>query len=97
MGVPELRVEAWRVMAADDGEGPLPHLADFLREHPHLAGPVATQYALVHQSLCEAAATAVAPLPEDLRRAFAASLQKHLMRIHSVRRWVTCRRILFGK
>jgi hypothetical protein len=97
LGVPELRVEAWRALAADDGESPLPHLADLIRQHPQLAGPVATQYALVHTALCERAAHAVADLPDEPKRAFAAALQKHLLRIHAVKRWVACRRVLFGK
>jgi hypothetical protein len=96
MAVPELRREAWQALA-DDGEGPLPHLADLIREHPQLAGPVATRYALVHTPLCEAAARAAAALPDEPKRAFGAALQKHLMRIHAVRRWVECRRILFGR
>ncbi len=97
LAIAELRAEAWRALAADDGESPLPHLADLLREHPRLAGPVATQYALVHTALCERAAQAVADLPDEPKRAFAAALQKHLLRIHAVKRWVACRRALFGR
>ncbi|MFN3197833.1 MAG: hypothetical protein ACE366_05380 [Bradymonadia bacterium] len=97
LAVPELRVEAWRAICADDPEGPLPYLADLILGSPELAGPIATQYALVHTDHCEAAARAVADLPEPLKRAFAEALHKHLDRIHSIKRWVYCRRILFGK
>ncbi len=94
---PELRVEAWRAMADDEPEAVLPHVAALLRAAPELADPVATRFALVHTAHVEAAAAEVAGLPEATRRAFGAALEKHLKRIFAVKRWVACRRILFGK
>lgn len=97
MAWPELRMSLWRVIATEDPEGLLPHLADLVAQSPSLAGDIATQYALVHTDLCPAAAAAVATLPEDLRGDFAETLHKHLDRIHAVRLWVRCRQILAGK
>lgn len=97
MAIDELRVEAWHALGARDPEAVLPHLGALLTQAPRLAGAVATRFALVHTPHVEAAARAVAPLPEETRRAFAADLEKHLRRIFAIRRWVTCRRILFGR
>lgn len=93
----ELRLEAWRGLADQDPAVLLPHVADLLRQDPALAEPVATRFALVHTDHAEAVCAEVAGLPEATRRAFAQALEKHLKRIFQVKRWVVCRRVLFGR
>lgn len=97
LGVPELRVDAWRALGAEDPHIVLPHLAVLLSEAPALAGEVATRFALVHGEQCVAACDAIAGLPMETRRAFGATLEKHLRRVFAIRRWVECRRALFGR
>ncbi|MCB9547217.1 MAG: hypothetical protein H6706_15405 [Myxococcales bacterium] len=94
---PELRPLAWRVIGADAPEAVLPHLGALLTEQPALADEVGTRFALLFPTHCEAAAAAVAPLPLATREAFAAALEKHLLRVHAVKRWVACRRLLLGR
>ncbi|MEZ4472419.1 MAG: hypothetical protein R3F60_16820 [bacterium] len=90
-----MRALAWKV--ADAPAAILPHLAALLTEHPALAGEAGTRFALLFGEHCEAAAAAVAPLPAPTREAFAAALEKHLLRVHAVKRWVACRRLLLGR
>lgn len=95
--IPELAPDAWHALGADDPDAVLPHLAALLTAAPALAPAVATRFALVHTPRCEDACRALAPLPEATRRAFAATLEKHLRRVAAIRRWITCRRLLFGR
>lgn len=97
IAVPELRLDAWHALGADAPDAVLPHLGALLQATPALAEAVATRFALVHTERCEDACHAIAALPETTRRAFAAPLEKHLRRISAIRRWVGCRRILFGR
>lgn len=97
LAVPELRVEAWRALGAEEPEIVLPHLAALLSEDPTLAGEVATRFALVHGEHCIAACHAIAGLPLTTRRAFGATLEKHLRRVFAIRRWVECRQVLLGR
>lgn len=92
---PELAPLAWKVVVEPDAI--LPHLATLLITRPDLAAEAGTRFALLATDRCEEAATVVASLPEGTRRAFAAALEKHLLRIHAVKRWVHCRRILLGQ
>lgn len=94
---PELRVQAWDALGAVAPEAVIPSLGALLTQAPELAERVATRFALVHTPLCEAACRAIVDLPEPTRRAFAESLEKHLKRIFSIRQWVACRQILFGR
>ena len=50
---------------------------------------------LVHSDHSLAACQALAEIPEEIRRAFAAELEKHLKRIFAVKLWIDCRRALF--
>ena len=95
--VPEVRVQAWRALGADDPAAVLPHLATLLTDAPGLADELATRLALLHLDLCEPACVALADAPESVRRAFANPLERHLKRIFAIKRWVACRRALFGR
>lgn len=97
MAVPELQVIAYGALAAEEPQAILPHLGDLLVRNPGLAGDVATRFALVHTEHCEAAARAVSALPEPIRIEFGRALEYQLMRISEVKRWVACRRLLFGR
>lgn len=94
---PALRVAAWRGLGMEHPDLLIPHLADVLASAPELADPLATRLALVHTDHCEAACRALATAPEDVRRAFAAPLEKHLRRIFAIKKWAVCRRALFGR
>ncbi|MCB9538840.1 MAG: hypothetical protein H6704_21610 [Myxococcales bacterium] len=94
---PALQLAAWRGLGMEHPDLLVPHLPDVLAAAPELADPLATRLALVHTDHCEAACRALAPAPEDLRRAFAAPLEKHLRRIFAIKKWVACRRALFGR
>lgn len=96
LGRPDLMALAWRVVGGEDADAVLPHLPELLRTHPELADEVGTRFALLFTDRCEEAAQAAAGLPEATRRALGAALEKHLLRIHAVKRWVACRRALFG-
>ncbi len=96
MGRPALAPLAWKVVGGEDPDAVLPHLAALLTAHPGLAAEAGTRFALLFSDRCEEATTQVAGLPEATRRVFGAALEKHLLRIHAVKRWVQCRRILFG-
>lgn len=97
MAFPELRTRVWDALSGEDPEAMLPHLAELIEQAPELARAVATRYALVHTEHCEAASEAVIDLSPELKAAFGEALNKHLTRIHAIKRWVACRRILFGK
>ncbi len=92
----ETRREAFLAVAEHDADAALEHLAALLEAHPDLAGAVGTLFALEHTTRCEDAARQVAPLSKGTREVFAEALHKHLDRVHSIKRWVACRRILFG-
>lgn len=94
---PALRLAAWRGLGMEHPDLLIPHLAEVLRAAPELADPLATRLALVHTEHCEAACRALAAAPEDLRRDFAAPLEKHLRRIFAIKKWVACRQALFGR
>ncbi len=94
---PALRLAAWRGLGMEHPDLLIPHLADVLAAAPDLADPLATRLALVHTDHCEAACRALADAPEELRRAFAGPLEKHLRRIFAIKKWVTCRQALFGR
>ncbi len=96
MTVPELRLIAWAALGDEEPDATLPHLADLLTEAPHLAGPVATRFAIVHTAHCLRASEQIAELDEATRRAFATDLERQLKRIFQVRMWAECRRVLFG-
>lgn len=92
----ETRREAFLAVAEHDADAALEHLGPLLEAHPDLAGAVGTLFALEHITRCEDAARKVAPLSKTTREAFAEALHKHLDRVHAIKRWVGCRRILFG-
>ena len=94
---PELRVEAFYAIGADDGAVLLPHLGALLVQRPALAEPLGTQYALLHRHLALAACEVLREAAEAPRRAFADALFRHLDRVHAVRLKVECRRVLFGR
>lgn len=94
----ETRVTAFRALSGDSslGEVLLPQVGPLLTLHPEQAAAVATAFALVHTPLCEACSAEVARLPEATRRLFGDAMFKHLDRVHQIKRWVGCRRLLFG-
>ncbi len=93
----ETRREAYLAVAEEDADAAVRELAALLAQCPDLASAVGTLFALRHTSRCEDAARAVAPLPESTRVAFAGALHKHLDRVHAIKRWVACRRLLLGR
>lgn len=93
---PELRVEAFYAIGMDDGAVLRPHLVALLADRPDLAGPLGTQYALLHRGDALAACETLAAAPEAPRRVFWTALSRHLDRVHAIKLKVACRRALFG-
>lgn len=94
--VHSLRAHAWRATQPSDIEAILKNLTPLLQEAPALAPEVATRLALLHPERCLEAAHCVAALEIGTRRAFADALEKQLKRVFAIKRWVECRRALFG-
>ena len=97
MAEPGLRIVAWGALGNAPASASLPHLFALLDEAPDLAGEVGTRYALVHTESALAASEILATAPLEVRQAYADTLEKHLKRIFAVKKWVVCRRALFGR
>jgi len=93
----ETRREAYLAVAEEDADAAVRELAPLLAQCPELSVAAGTLFALRHTARCEDAAQAVATLPEGTRVAFAGALHKHLDRVHAIKRWVACRRLLLGR
>ena len=97
MRQPETRREAYLAVAEEDADAAVEEVEALLAQSPDLATAVGTLFALRHTPRCEDAARGVARLPEPTRVVFAEALHKHLDRVHAIKRWVACRRILLGR